>query len=39
MVDFDKKEINESEELFSDTEAFVCSFHREKARTKWTNKC
>lgn len=37
MIDFGKKEINKLEELFSDIEAFICSFHSEKVRTKWTN--
>lgn len=29
--------INKLEELFSDAYAFISSFHREKAPTKWTN--
>ena len=38
MVDFDEKEISALEELFPDIEVFICSFHREQAWTRWTNK-
>ena len=38
MVDFDEKEISALEELFLDIEVFICSFHREQAWTRWTNK-
>ena len=38
MVDFVEKEINALEELFPDIEVFICSFHREQAWTRWTNK-
>ena len=34
----DEKEISALEELFPDIEVFICSFHREQAWTRWTNK-
>ena len=38
MADFDKKEVNALEELFPDIEVLICSFNREQAWTRWTNK-
>ena len=38
MVETDKKENNALNELFPDIEVFICSFHREQAWTRWTNK-
>ena len=38
MVDFNEKEINALEELFSAIVVFICSFHHEQALPRWTSK-
>ena len=38
MVDFGEEAISALQELFPNIEALICSFHREQAWTRWTNK-
>ena len=35
MIDFDEREIKAIEEIFPDSETYICDFHREQAWERW----
>lgn len=37
MTDFDEKEIQGLEEIFSEADVYLCDFHREQAWTRWVS--